>query len=254
MDILIPSKKNIAAAFSAKAAGYRENAYIQQQALSALIPFVKSAADFELPWLDAGCGAGNMMDLLRAYNVPARMVRTDLAFGTLRRSSRPAAVQSDIEALPFSNGVFGGVIAASVFHWLANPAKALGEIRRTLVASGSLVFSVFLSGSFDEIFSLRRERRLSIPVNLPSADDFSSIVLSAGFVRGSFSTFAKQYRFASAMDALKYMSDTGSTAVSGRRLSPREIIKLCRDYEDGFGDAAGVPLSINVARGLAVRE
>jgi ubiquinone/menaquinone biosynthesis C-methylase UbiE len=252
--IKIPSKRSIAAAFSAKATAYQENAYIQQQILVMLVPLIKAAGRFDLPWIDAGCGAGNMAGLLKKNKIPIRMLRTDLAFGTLRCCQGPNAVQSDIESLPFKSGVFGGAVVASVLHWLADPSKGTGELCRVLVSGGTLVFSGFLQGSFSEIFTLRQERNLSVPVHLPTCDDFSALLAATGFECRTCSTFAKQYRFASAMDALKYMSDTGSTAVEGRRLSLREIIKLCKEYEDKYIGPSGVPLSINIAYGSAVKK
>ncbi|HMD69067.1 MAG TPA: methyltransferase domain-containing protein [Chitinivibrionales bacterium] len=254
MIIQIPSKRRIAATFSAKANGYQEEAYIQKQILALLVPFVKTASGFSLPWLDAGCGAGGMAGLLKENKVPVRLMRTDLAYGMLRCRRSPGAVQSDIEGLPFRDGVFGGAVVASVLHWLEDPSKGMGELFRVLAAGGALVFSGFLQGSFSEIFSLRQERNLSVPVRLPSRDDFSALLAASGFDCRTYLSFEKQYRFASAMDALKYMSETGSTAVEGRRLSLREIIKLCREYENNHSEPSGVPLSINVAYGLALKK
>ncbi len=254
MIVQIPSKRCIAATFSAKANGYQEEAYIQKQILAMLVPLVKTAGWLSLPWLDAGCGAGGMAGLLIDHKVPVRLMRTDLAYGMLRCRRSSGAVQSDIEGLPFKSGVFGGAVVASVLHWLADPSKGMGELHRILAAGGALVFAAFLQGSFAEIFSLRQERNLSVPVRLPSRDDFSALLAASGFDCRTYLSFAKQYRFASAMDALKYMSETGSTAVEGKRLSLQEIIRLCREYGERHNEPSGVPLSINVAYGLAIKK
>jgi ubiquinone/menaquinone biosynthesis C-methylase UbiE len=253
MTTEVPTKRRIAAAFSAKAKGYRTGAFIQRQILTMLVPHVEFVGRFRAPWLDAGCGAGGLCDLLKDGNIPVHLMQTDLGRGTLRSGPRCPAVQSDIEALPFASRAFGGVVASSVLHWLADPAKGLAEIQRVLVPGGALVFSMFTKGSFGEVLSLRLERNRSVPVILPSAGEFEALLQTCGFRIPRLSTFSKEYYFASALDVLKYMSGTGTTAVSGRLFSPREILELCRSYEDRYGCSRGVTLSVKTILGTALK-
>jgi malonyl-CoA O-methyltransferase len=252
----IPSKKQIAAAFSVKAKGYRSAAFIQQQILGRLVPLVEASNGLGLPWLDAGCGAGGLDIMLKERKSPVKLVRTDLSFGMLwlpnmSPTMLSPAVQSDIEALPFQSCVFGGVVASSVLQWLPRQDLGLAEIRRVLAPGSDMVFSVFLTGSFSQMFSLRQDRNLGIPLRLQSKDDFAGLMRKLGFSFLQLASFDEEYYFPSALDVMKYMSAIGSTAISGKRLMRKGIQTLCKDYEDRFTAVQGVPLSVRVGYGLA---
>ena len=258
MIFAVPSKNQIAAAFSAKAKGYRSGAFIQNQILCRLVPLVETAGLFRLPWLDAGSGAGSLGDLWKKKKVHVKLVGTDLAFAMLRlvrgtRINGSPAVQSDIEAMPFSSCRFGGVVAASVLQWLPRPDLGLREIHRVLSPGGVMVFSVFLKGSFCQIFSLRQDRNLGIPLRLQSKDGFAGQVRAMRFSSLRLATFEEEYYFHSAFGVMKYLSGIGSNAVSGRRLLRKEILALCRDYEERFATAQGVPLTVRIAYGTATK-
>ncbi len=258
MIVEIPSKKQIAASLSAKANGYRSRAFIQHQILCRLVPHIETARQFGLPWLDAGCGAGGLDAMLKNKNILVNLVRTDCAFEMLRpplpeQEHRSPAVQSDIEALPFGSCSFGGVVASSVLQWLPRQDLGLQEIHRVLMLGGALVFSVFLRGSFCQIFSLREERNLGVPVHLQSRDEFTGQMQASRFFPVQVTTFEEEYYFLSALDVMKFLSGIGSTAVSGRRLLRREIVALCRHYEERFATDRGVPLTVRVACGTAIK-
>jgi ubiquinone/menaquinone biosynthesis C-methylase UbiE len=254
----IPSKKQIAAAFSAKARGYRSDAFIQHQILCRLVPLVETAGRFHLPWLDAGCGAGGLGAMLKKIKVHVKLVKIDLAFAMLRlargtRMSGSPAVQSDIEAMPFASCMFGGVVASSVLQWLPRQDLGLREIHRVLSPGGALVFSVFLRGSFCQLFSLRQDRNLGIPLRLQSKEGFASRMRASRFSSLRLATFEEEYYFPSALGVMKYLSGIGSTAVSGRRLLRKEILALCCEYEERFATTRGVPLTVRVAYGTAIK-
>jgi SAM-dependent methyltransferase len=258
MIVEIPPKKQIAAAFSAKASRYRSGAFIQHQILRRLVPLIENGRRSGLPWLDAGCGDGGLDALLGNKNMPVNLVGTDFAFGVLRspyreQERRSPAVQSDIEALPFGSCLFGGVVASSVLQWLPRQHLGLQEIHRVLVPGGALIFSVFLRGSFCQIFLLRQERNLGIPVHLQSQDEFTGQVRASRFSLMHVETFDEEYYFSSGLGVMKFLSGIGSTAVSGRRLLRNEVLSLCDEYEEKFATERGVPLTVRVAYGTAIK-
>lgn len=250
----LPSKRRIAAAFSAKANGYRTGAHIQRQILQKLVGVAECHFRDNDRWLDVGCGAGVLTELLQEKRIPSRVIKSDMALGVLKQHNGSRAVQSDIDALPFADGAFGGVVAASVLHWLNDLSCGLAEIVRVLKSRGMLVFSEFTTGSFSEILSLRRERGLPVSVRIPSNNEFVTALESAGMRSAGYRAWSEQYVFATALDALRYLSTTGTSATAGRRLSRTEIVALCDEYEKRFGVDGGVTLSVNVLFGMASKE
>jgi len=98
--------------------------------------------------LDFGCGAGNLATSLyvRGYKVTA----CDIAENMIAEA-RQMFVATSIEwvnlptewrRLPFTDNAFDGVIASSVFEYLADLDLAFGELARVLRPGGVLVFSV----------------------------------------------------------------------------------------------------------------
>ncbi|WP_414938152.1 methyltransferase domain-containing protein [Amycolatopsis sp. cmx-11-51] len=92
--------------------------------------------------LDVGCGAGLAVCELSSRGI--RAVGVDLSPAMVeearRRSPETEFLVGDASALPVDGG-FAGYRADKVFHELAEPALALAEARRVLVAGGRIVLS-----------------------------------------------------------------------------------------------------------------
>ncbi len=88
--------------------------------------------------LDLGCGTGRNLPLLDG----ARAVGLDPSLDALRRARRRAAgiplVQARAEALPFRDAVFDTVVSGLVLCSVADPSRALAEVRRVLRPDGAL--------------------------------------------------------------------------------------------------------------------
>ena len=207
-------------------------------------------------WLDAGCGAGLLAELLQEELSELKLFRSDLAFGSLKRinAQEPGAlvsIQSDIEYMPFKTGMFDGVVVSSVLHWLKDLQKGLRELTRVLKPDGRIVFAAFLQGSFYEICALRERMGLSVPVQFIHDDEIPVLMQQCGLDLMEVSVKSEKHYFHSAWHVLKYLSEIGSTAISGKRLSRSTLLSFCRDYETLFGTSNGVPLSCRYACGIA---
>jgi SAM-dependent methyltransferase len=95
----------------------------------------------QAPMLDAGCGTG-----LNLASMPAGSVGLDLNPRNLalvrERLPQQAAVEGDIEAMPFEDGAFGTVVCTEVLEHIPYPDRALKEIRRVLTPGGVFIGSV----------------------------------------------------------------------------------------------------------------
>jgi SAM-dependent methyltransferase len=103
-----------------------------------------------LDLLDVGCGPGSITVELAALVAPGRVLGVDssaqaiaaAAIAAERSSARPASnlafVQGDVYALELDDGTFDVAHAHQVLQHLAEPVRALGEMRRVLRADGML--------------------------------------------------------------------------------------------------------------------
>ncbi len=96
--------------------------------------------------LDAGVGTGRYARALAARH--ARVVGVDVSCammdrlrnGRKRHAPLPRLVQADLRALPFCDGVFGGALAAHVFHLIADWPRALDEVWRVLAPGRGILW------------------------------------------------------------------------------------------------------------------
>jgi SAM-dependent methyltransferase len=100
--------------------------------------------------LDIGCGPGEMVvELLdRGCTVSGMDISEGMiALARQNTAGHPAAARADlrvgdIEALPYPPATFDAVICDGVIEYLAEDARALGELNRVLKPGGALIISV----------------------------------------------------------------------------------------------------------------
>jgi SAM-dependent methyltransferase len=95
--------------------------------------------------LDAGCGTGRALPLLRAAVGPSGgVVGLDLTpemldeARSLGRGGSAALVEADGDRLPLRDAVFDAVFAAGLVHHLPDPAAGLSELARVTRPGGRL--------------------------------------------------------------------------------------------------------------------
>ena len=100
--------------------------------------------------LELGAGTGVNLPL---YGPQARVVACDasrqvLGWAARRRTrARVTLVQADAQRLPFASGSFPTTAASLLFCSVADPARALAEVRRVLRRDGRLVLLEHTRGS-----------------------------------------------------------------------------------------------------------
>ena len=105
--------------------------------------------------LDVGCGTGAFLTTVGQETSATRM-GIDLSVGMLARARRHldphvGLSAADAERLPFAAATFDVVVSLSSFHFWADPAAALVELRRVLRPGGRLV----LTDWCDDFFACR---------------------------------------------------------------------------------------------------
>ncbi len=98
--------------------------------------------------LDAGCGSGRLLPLLRrAVGENGAIVEMDISGEMLkigrgkRRDLRPHFVQADVQCLPVVGGLFDAVICFNLFPHIADKRAALAEFRRVLKPGRPIVIA-----------------------------------------------------------------------------------------------------------------
>lgn len=254
----LPTKKKIAAAFGSKAGTYNQFASVQKELLQSVRSRIIKCQSPGM-WADLGCGTGILEEMLLDKDQNLHITGVDLSRNSLsilteKKITGTFPVQADIENLPFKKGCFTGAVICSVLQWLDSSIPVLKGISGLLTRDGKLVFSVFTDGCFKELMEIRRHFGLSVPVRLSSPDDFTEQLKECGFSILEYDDYHCVKYFPSAMDLLRSLSSTGSTAVNGRQMSRSELQKFCRYYEDNFSTLHGIPLTYQAMIGTSVKK
>lgn len=100
-------------------------------------------------WLDVGCGTGALSETILNRAAARQVVGIDsseafLAFARSRLSDPRIAFRTgDVQALPVEDKAFDIAVAGLVLNFLADPAKALSEMRRAVRPGGTVAVYVW---------------------------------------------------------------------------------------------------------------
>lgn len=170
----------VAKSFGARAATYDEHADLQRgvaERLAGLLPQRVAPRVLEL-----GCGTGLFSRHLLARYPDGSFLLTDLAPSMVEQCRRNLAgtgkqrVSVDVmdAARPTAEGPFDLIATSMTLHWLADPAAALGALRKLLAPGGVLVYAGVSGQSFPEWREALEEQGL--PVGLLEIPELPGIV------------------------------------------------------------------------------
>ena len=185
----------VAKSFGARAGTYDEHADLQRgvaERLAGLLPQRASPRVLEL-----GCGTGVFSRHLLARYPDGTFLLTDLAPSMVEHCRRNLAgsrqrVSVDVmdAARPTAEGHFDLIATSMTLHWLADPAAALGALRKLLAPGGVLAYASISGQSFPEWREVLEEQGLPIGLleipELPGIVDEDRIVAdpdTLGFLR-----------------------------------------------------------------------
>jgi SAM-dependent methyltransferase len=98
------------------------------------------------PLLDIGCGIGALMRLIDwpADRYTGLDVSGEMLAEAMRRYPRARFIQAPVEAMPMTAGQYDAVVSTfSALSYVAEPLRALAEIRRVLVPGGRFFLMVY---------------------------------------------------------------------------------------------------------------
>lgn len=162
-------KRAIRRSFEAAATRYDEAAFLQQEVARRLDDHLEGIKLMPERILDAGCGTGFGLNLLRARFPQARLVGLDLAHAMALRAREslapsagwrdrllpgwlqpavirhkaPDALCADMERLPLARNSLDMMWSSLALQWVGEPDAAFREAHRVLRPEGLFIFASF---------------------------------------------------------------------------------------------------------------
>lgn len=101
--------------------------------------FTKYCRTDQLKILDAGCGTGGTMQVLKNYGEVHGIDIEQEAIGYCRKRGLQNVQRGSVTAMPYKHSTFDVVMALDVIEHIEDDIQALSEIARVLVPSGILI-------------------------------------------------------------------------------------------------------------------
>ena len=250
------SKTRIATHFGLKVSRYERYAVIQRQLIERLLPMIMDGTEPGDRWVDIGCGNGALEHDLLQLGWRGVMTGMDIAFESLRYcrdriSTGTDWLCADADLPPLQGGQFRGMVITSTLQWSSRPGTTVSNLVGLLQPGGLLVFSIFTTGAFRELFATRSRLHLPPPVSVLDEDTVEPMLRRSGLEPLSMQPFSATEYFPSAGVLLRHLSAIGSTGLSPQPLSRSRLQEFCDILETDFRTGKGVPLTYRAWYGVA---
>jgi malonyl-CoA O-methyltransferase len=226
--------------------------------------------------LDAGCGAGADLGLLKARYPQAQLLGIDASAALLAhaagpqtgglkgllsrlapRGNGPLLACADFASLPLAAGALDLVWSSLALHWHPQPDRVFAEWRRALRVQGLLMFSCFGPDTLRELRGAFAAAGLAPPV-LPFVDmhDFGDMLVGAGFATPVMDMETITVTYGSAEKLLADVRALGGNplATRARGLTGKRAWRaMLAALEARRGADGTIPLTFEVIYGHAFR-
>lgn len=252
-------KRQIAASFGAKVAGYSENAPIQQALMDLLVPLIMEYDTPEALWIDAGCGNGALEAKLTASHFSGKLLALDIAQASVKFGATHHAATnvnwlcSDIEHPAVKPFTASGIISASVLQWFPHMDTVLHSLQHLLSQRGVFAFAIFTGKSFYELSAIRKRFGIPDPVVCPQQNTLLEMFTRNNLPCIKKESFSQTLYFPSALDLLRHLSAIGSTSMPSPSLTRSKLREFCSAFEDTFASREGIPLTYEAMVGICTK-
>jgi malonyl-CoA O-methyltransferase len=244
-----PAKGDIRRSFERAAATYDDAATVQRAVcdrLAAALPAGLAPGRI----LDAGCGTGYALGLLRGRHPAAEMVALDLAPAMLQRIALPCRrLAGDVEHLPLATASVDLYWSSLTAQW-CDLARTLAEARRVLSPGGRLALASLGPATFHELrhaFAGVDDHRHTLSFH--AAGECAQLANAAGFAAVDVHESREIAHYCDFRTLLQAVKAIGANRVgTGRRsgLLGRAAFHRAEAAFETLRTPAGLPLTYDV--------
>src|SRR5574343_290380 len=210
-----PSKARIRQSFERAAPTYDSAADIQRRICHRLIDMLPDVSAARL--LDAGCGTGYALPLLRQRFPEAQPIGLDLSPAMLRHVAEPCCrVAADLEHLPLADASIDLFWSSLAVQWCDLPL-VLSEARRILRPGGTLALASLGPATFHELrraFAGVDEYRHTLGFH--NTSEVQRMAAEAGFPALDVRSGTKMAHYADFKSLLRSVKATGADTEIGK--------------------------------------
>ena len=207
-----PSKVRVRQSFERAAPTYDSAASVQRAICHDLIERLPAMPAKRL--LDAGCGTGYALPLLRQRFPQAHVVGLDLSPAMLRHVAEPCCrIAADLEHLPLAAASVDLFWSSLAVQWCELPL-VLGEARRILRPGGALALASLGPATFHELrhaFAGVDEYRHTLAFH--TADEIAAMAATAGLRDIAVASYPQVAHYADFKALLRAVKEIGRAHV-----------------------------------------
>lgn len=235
--------------FDRAAASYDSAATLQRHVCELLVAELPDTTARTI--LDAGCGTGYALDLLRARQPNANIIAMDFAPAMVAAAGGGVGggVCADIEALPFPSSRFDLYWSSLSFQW-CDAHRAIGEAARVLAPGGRLAVSSLGPGTLAELSEafagIDGHRHV---LDFTAADLLSAACATAGLTDVRLLRHALRLHHDTLADLLAELKSLGAHQVGAARrpgLMGRRAWRTIEQRYEAYREPAGLPATFEV--------
>jgi len=244
--------------FSQHAHEYDSHAQLQQSVLFNALREIEPQFSRDMLMLDAGCGTGYLMELLRHNEVPFTLAGCDVALGMCKEARERHSDEheqlmtcADITQLPYANACFDVAISSLTLQWVAEPDKALKELFRVLKPGGRAIITTFGPMTLQELReAFAKVDDMPHVSQFPNAEALEQQARNSGWQVDNVSTEFRTQHYSGVRQLMAAIRAIGAAnRAESRRKSltgPKRFAAMEAAYCERYETARGIPASWEV--------